>query len=341
MGAQAKEGDGAAAKGAAKDLKADQPRAGSAGALAEAIRWVKAALALVSPAAVRRRYLAYRYEELPEAPALVVRPFLDRLACTFPAPKAGPYNFFDMYELEAKPNSPELRKILGSITFVPYYKGAAPEFTLENLPEEREMRIRVRAFNGKGASAWVEWDGATCSRPIGWGGRGPGYTWDQTPTVVELWVEVPDGTRAKEIAVSVRPNKLRVDVRGEAVLAGYLGGVVRCTELGDYEWELDGPKTLKITLQKKMDGKPGTAEYKWRPEDQWNCVLDKQGHQKIDMKHAQWKRKEPYKPLLNARTEEELKMVLPDNKYYEKPIDQQRSTEDDELGSWGTTWKKK
>ena len=70
---------------------------------------------------------------------------------------------------------------------------------------------------------------------------------------------VPDGTAPRDVAVDVKPRRIRVAARGATLLEGPLGGEVRAADgPGDWEWELadaDGDaeagKHVAITLTKK------------------------------------------------------------------------------------------
>jgi hypothetical protein len=55
---------------------------------------------------------------------------------------------------------------------------------------------------------------------------------------VELFVTVPSSTTARDVALEVKPRRIRVAARGVVLLAGVLGGEVRAADLGDWEWEL-------------------------------------------------------------------------------------------------------
>ena len=87
------------------------------------------------------------------------------------------------------------------------------------------------------ASGWVEAEASTCQMPtncggtgplgIGGGGRGGGaaevYSWDQTPTHVEICIPAPRDCTAKQVTVRVKPRSIEVLVGGEAVFAAGTG----------------------------------------------------------------------------------------------------------------------
>jgi hypothetical protein len=75
---------------------------------------------------------------------------------------------------------------------------------------------------------------------------------------VELFVAVPAATAARDVAVEVKPRRIRVAARGCVLLEGALGGEVRAADAGDWEWELgaaggdaDGARTVTLTLSKR------------------------------------------------------------------------------------------
>jgi hypothetical protein len=79
---------------------------------------------------------------------------------------------------------------------------------------------------------------------------------------VELFVKVPASTTARDVAVEVKPRRIRVAARGVVLLEGVLGGEVRAADLGDWEWELSadddgdaeaapGARRVAITLTKR------------------------------------------------------------------------------------------
>jgi len=106
------------------------------------------------------------------------------------------------------------------------------------------------------------------------GGRGPGYTWSQTPSEVVISVEVTRDHTKADVTCEVKPRHVTVEIgarggmkRALSVFRGArLWGAVKAEESF---WTLAGGNALTVTLTK--------LEAKW-----WRCVTDMEGHPKID-----------------------------------------------------------
>ena len=167
------------------------------------------------------------------------------------------------------------------------------------------------------------------------------YVWDQTPTHVEIRVPCPDALRVrpKDVRVSVKPR--RVAIRAFAppggaaevdVLAGALAGEVLCQDDGDFEWELrdvpadDRPgeessagvaakgwdaasvaRELFVTLEKRP---PADGVVRYDPAEQWDRLLDEDGHARIDRTKLRWFRDEQWRPPVDATCREEVEKAL-------------------------------
>ena len=183
----------------------------------------------------------------------------------------------------------------------------------------------MRAVNARGVrSEWSEeLPGSTRQVPLRCGGRvcvscaslaplltpnlavwlqGPGYVWDQTPEGVEVELLLPDETFPRDVAVEVKPARVRVTLRGTSLLEGRLGGEV-LSEEGEWEWELCSPsllheppavRILRITLTKR--------QVSYEPVEQWSSLLVGDAHPLIDTKLLSWTRDRPWRPAQDART---------------------------------------
>ena len=58
---------------------------------------------------------------------------------------------------------------------------------------------------------------------------------------MEIFIKLPKGTTGRDLKFKLLAKKLRIDVRDEPLLAGYLGGEVKCADNGDFEWEARAP----------------------------------------------------------------------------------------------------
>ena len=138
---------------------------------------------------------------------------------------------------------------------------------------------RVRARNSAGASPWVEHAFRTKQKPVGHGGVGAGYSWDQSDKSGELKLRfaLPAGTRAKQLSVAPKPTSLAVKLDGSSLLEGELFGAI---EPDETEWELtaaegggDG-KVLALTLFKRAGTRSRDGPF-------WPCVV--KGEPEIDV----------------------------------------------------------
>ena len=205
----------------------------------------------------------------------------------------------------------------------------------------RSFLLRARACNAQGTGAWTAEELVTTRMvPRGCGGAGPGYEWDQTPEAVEVRLAVPPGTAARDVEVVAMPRRIRVAVRGAALLEGPLGGECVGPAIGDVEWELEGQgdaRRLLATLRKR-----GVV---YEPSRQWDCLLEGDGHPKIDLARLRWDRTDrEWRPPQNAQTLEEVAQALPGNTVSREPLAYQRrpgEADGEELAAWGGQWKGK
>jgi HSP20 family molecular chaperone IbpA len=85
------------------------------------------------------------------------------------------------------------------------------------------------------------------------GGEGPGFTWSQTKADVEVCVTLPPGTKAKQLAVDIKRNSLKVALLSGGVLfeAPQLNAGVNADES---TWTIEDG-SLMLTLEKaRKDG---------------------------------------------------------------------------------------
>lgn len=87
--------------------------------------------------------------------------------------------------------------------------------------------------------------------PIGNGGVGPNYWWNQTLSEASVYFDVAPGTPSKSVRWTVTPTTVRLALLGhsEPLLEGELGGKVAP---GDSLWEIEDGKTLVITFEKAI-----------------------------------------------------------------------------------------
>ncbi|KAG6611329.1 Nuclear migration protein nudC-like protein [Phytophthora cinnamomi] len=86
--------------------------------------------------------------------------------------------------------------------------------------------------------------------PVGNGGVAANYTWTQTLEDVSIQMELPQGTRAKDLACQIESTRLRVAMKSDPskpLLEGELPEKIRADES---IWSLESNHTLNISLEK-------------------------------------------------------------------------------------------
>ncbi|KAE9034022.1 hypothetical protein PR003_g8636 [Phytophthora rubi] len=86
--------------------------------------------------------------------------------------------------------------------------------------------------------------------PVGNGGVAANYTWAQTLEDVSIQMELPQGTRAKDLNCRIESTRLRVVMKsdpGKPLLEGELPEKIRADES---IWSLESNHTLNISLEK-------------------------------------------------------------------------------------------
>jgi len=120
--------------------------------------------------------------------------------------------------------------------------------------------------------------------PIGHGGVTDKYYWTQTIDEVTVYVDLPPGTKSKDLDVQIKRSSLRVKMKSEQ--APMLEGEFPHTASGDCIWTLEDHRTLIMTLEKEQKT--------W-----WRSVL--KGDQEIDAQKVDSTSKvEDYDPQTQA-----------------------------------------
>ncbi|KAG0289585.1 hypothetical protein BGZ98_003783 [Dissophora globulifera] len=92
------------------------------------------------------------------------------------------------------------------------------------------------------------------------------YKWRQTLIDLDISVEVPKGTRGKDLVIEIKKKSLKVGLKGQdPIIQGTLSKEIK-TE--DSTWTLDDQKEVNIHLEK------------YKGTEWWSCVID--GHPTID-----------------------------------------------------------
>jgi len=155
---------------------------------------------------------------------------------------------------------------------------------IEEITEDEAAKIKeekkAKADEGKASASSKEEkekdeeDGAKSDEetkeppPLGNGGTTDKYTWTQTLSTLEVYVNVKPGVKAKQIICDIGGESLKVGVKGEPlILDGKMHAKVKPD---DCMWTLLDNKIVQLTLE-KFDS------MKW-----WSCVV--QGDAGIDTK---------------------------------------------------------
>jgi len=104
--------------------------------------------------------------------------------------------------------------------------------------------------------------------PLGNGGKTDKYTWTQTLSTLEVFVDLRPGLKAKQIVCDIGGETLKVGIKGEPLLLD--GKMHSKVKTDDCMWTLLDNKCVQITIE-KFDN------MKW-----WSCVM--QGDGEIDTK---------------------------------------------------------
>jgi HSP20 family molecular chaperone IbpA len=116
----------------------------------------------------------------------------------------------------------------------------------ENVLHDQSMDQLRDAMRGKGgAPSGGDGDGGMP------GGEGGNYRWSQTDDSIELIVDVPLGTRAKDVSVAFKPSSFSVSVRGADAAAIAVPKTYRATRPDESTWTMDDGKVV-VTIA-KMD----------------------------------------------------------------------------------------
>jgi len=102
--------------------------------------------------------------------------------------------------------------------------------------------------------------------PMGNGGFTDKYYWTQSLEEITVYVEIPHGTRGKDVDCEIHASRMKLAVKGEVLMDGPMDGTVA---VDDCMWTLssDGAASVIIHLEK-------------RKKTWWSCILE--GDDEID-----------------------------------------------------------
>ncbi|KAF9114940.1 hypothetical protein BGX27_009370 [Mortierella sp. AM989] len=92
------------------------------------------------------------------------------------------------------------------------------------------------------------------------------YKWRQTLVDVDVSIQVPKGTKSKDLYVDIKKKSLKVGLKGqEAIIDGTL---LKEIKVDDSTWTLDNQQEINIHLEK------------FKGTEWWKCVIE--GHPELD-----------------------------------------------------------
>lgn len=178
--------------------------------------------------------------------------------------------------------------------------GAGSRFkvVLEGLPDNKALKIRVRAVNSRGAGPWCDDVLATTqAKPSEEGGfigpLGPAasaagssrgkYRWTQSKTEICLKIPVGGSIKAKDLKVKLLPKRLEIRLAeveegaSDELLVGPLPKKVKIDELGWFleDSAVDG-RHIALTMSKAD------------PMEKWPCVIEANEHPVVDTGLIRW-----------------------------------------------------
>ncbi|EGZ16189.1 hypothetical protein PHYSODRAFT_507420 [Phytophthora sojae] len=86
--------------------------------------------------------------------------------------------------------------------------------------------------------------------PVGNGGVAANYTWTQTLEDVSIQMELPQGTRAKDLDCRIESTRLRVSMKSDPSKPLLVGELVEKIRADESIWSLESNHTLNISLEK-------------------------------------------------------------------------------------------
>lgn len=150
-----------------------------------------------------------------------------------------------------------------------------------------------------GASQRVELE--TCS-----------YLWHQTLDEVDVILSVPQGTKAKQVAITMTPSKLSVGLKGEPLF--FEGVLAKEIRLDDSTWTLDDQKEINIHLEKAkqewwpnvIQSHPALDTTKIAPENSKLEDLDGETRSMVEKMMFDQRQKEMGKPTSEEAKKQEM-----------------------------------
>mmetsp|Transcript_155576 Transcript_155576/g.270689 ORF Transcript_155576/g.270689 Transcript_155576/m.270689 type:complete len:338 (-) Transcript_155576:128-1141(-) len=190
------------------------------------------------------------------------------------------------------------------------------EITEEEAAEIKESKKEKKEEDAEGDEEKEDGDKEEDSKeppPLGNGGKTDKYTWTQTLSALEVYVDVRPGVKAKQIICDIGGETMKVGIKGEEmILSGKLHSKVKPD---DCTWVLQDNKVVQITLEKfdnmkwwscVMQGDPGIDTKKIVPENSKLSDLDGETRMTVEKMMYDQRQKAAGKPTSDQEKQHDL-----------------------------------
>ncbi|CAM9480869.1 unnamed protein product [Ectocarpus sp. 13 AM-2016] len=113
--------------------------------------------------------------------------------------------------------------------------------------------------------------------PIGNGGVTDRYYWTQTVNEATVYVDVPPGTRSKDVSCVIRPRWLKLKVRGAGTAGGAGAAAAGAAAAGAEDVVFDGELSSAVSREDSMwslnDGKTVVISFEKTTKSWWKSVV--------------------------------------------------------------------
>ncbi|CCG82428.1 Nuclear movement protein [Taphrina deformans PYCC 5710] len=138
------------------------------------------------------------------------------------------------------------------------------------------------------------------------------YSWSQTLKEVEVTIPVPEGTRGKDLSITIGKNKLSVGLKGKEVY--FAGTLTKEVHVDESTWTIDDQRELNIHLEKVsqewwkaiIEGHPAIDTTKIQPENSKLADLDGETRAMVEKMMFDQRQKEMGKPSSDDLKKEEM-----------------------------------
>ena len=139
------------------------------------------------------------------------------------------------------------------------------------------------------------------------------YSWAQTLQDLTVSINVPSGTKAKQLDVIIEPKKLSVGLKGaDPILAGILSESVQPSECS---WSIMDGKVVEVYLQKVntmswwsmvVEGEPELNTQKVQPENSKLSDLDGETRATVEKMMFDQRQKAMNKPTYDEMNKQDI-----------------------------------